>query len=145
MASEHEHDWMYVTDMATPTPEPGYIVTNAQPIIRFCTRCDARQSLSPVGIVAEYHRKNLELEQQLSEAQKENERLRTRDAEWTESNAKAVTRYAEARWLLEWLLPLIEGNEWLTMSDAADDKAAQRESYRAREEAVEKIRAFLSK
>lgn len=40
-------------------------------------------------------------EQQLAQTRKENERWERRDAEWTESNAKAVTLYAEARALLE--------------------------------------------
>lgn len=138
---EHEHEWAYATDMAAPTPEPGYIVTNDQPIIRFCIHCDARQSLSPVGLVAEYHRKNLELEQQV-------ERLRTRDAEWTESNAKAVTRYAEARWLLE------EVNEGFApmmqrccFCDASYDYPSADESTMEHADTcpIVKIRAFLSK
>ena len=61
-------------------------------------------------------------------------------------NEQLEQQLAQARALLEWLITRLESNEWLAITDDAigDDKAIQRQSYQDREEAIAKIRAFLS-
>ncbi len=70
-------------------------------------------------------------EQELAQVQKLNDRLLARDTEWAESNAKAVTLYAEARALLE------EVGGWkLTVRVADADRY---------NDLVARVRAFLAR
>lgn len=86
MASEHQHFWQIETIIQPPAYEA-----------RACY-CGYREQRLRDGFWGAVEKS---AEEQLQEAQEEIERWRVRDAEWAESQAYAVTRYAQARVWLE--------------------------------------------
>ncbi len=107
MAREHEHDLEAYAD------EWGVVWVH-------CQSCNGFSQLWSDFQASQ--------EQQLAQARAENERWRRRDAEWAESQAYAVTRYAEAHTLLE-AISHVEPTYWDAINEVRHCLFCSRGAY----------------